>query len=1487
MQCLIWNIRGLRSSESQERLHAFVKEKSVKILAVLEPMIALDQRFMVRRLGFQRVFSNLSGHIWVFFAEDVMAECVFDHAQFLHFKVSAPFLPVAVFCSFVYAKCDYTVRRDLWASLLQVKPDTGPWLVGGDFNVVRDASECLGSSGGRQLPMDEFNDFILESALVDAGFEGSSFTWTNRNIWKRLDRVFVSVDWSDHFHSIRVEHLSRSVSDHCPLLVSAPVFARGPSSFRFQSMWVRHPGFLQTVRLNWNTPCLLQGMPKLFAKLKRLKGHLKWWNRDVFGNVFDRIAEAEKSVRLAEAACEANPSEHCWNLLSRCNEDLARITAMEADFWKQKAAFKWLEDGERNTKLFHNMVKKKHVANKIFRIWEDGTCLTSPTLIQQSGAVYFQRLLTGDPFVLALPDFAGFSSDISLEENNRIAAFPSLEEVRSVVFSIPRESVAGPDGYSSIFFQHCWDFVQQDVMDAVLDFFGGSPLPQGFTATTITLIPKVAGAQAWTDFRPISLCNVSNKIISKLLYSWLSSVVGRLISQNQSGFVPGRMIADNILLAQELTHSLNLPSRGGNVILKLDMAKAYDRVQWSFLLDVLRQFGFFEQVVRMVRACISFCKFSVNINGTPASFFGSARGLRQGDPLSPLLFILGAEYLSRGLDRLFLQNPDLRYRSGCNLSISHLAYADDVIIFANGGSRGMQCLKDFLAHYENCSGQLVNVAKSSMIFPSGCSARRRSRLLRITGFAEGQLPLRYLGAPLFRGNRKCSLFEPLLQSVRKKLEGWELRSLAPGSRMTLIRSVLLSIPIFLCQVIQPPLAVLERLELIFNAFLWGSRPLEKKWHWARWSRACLPVSEGGLGFRRLKDIVDSFSMKLWFRCRQGTSLWARLLLRKYCRSVSPVCAPSRGVISPTWRRLLQIRPRAEPGIRWRIGGGEVSFWDDIWLGDTTLSSRCDVRDDRGTCVSSFLLEGAWDFDTLCATVPSALAEEIAQVPVLVDEPDAALWIHSSDGAFSVRSAWEQVRPRGQVLDILTPCWGRWMRPTMSFFLWRFWHRWLPVDEVLQRRGFSLASKCQCCERSEMLTHVFIHSPIARSVWHFFGAIFRVRIPDTEDFRLFLSIWKRGREWSPGGNVKEFLPFVVLWFLWTAHNDVKHRHLSPSAETVKFQILSYLRLAHSAATIKPRLWLGVSQAARSMGISVGFQRTKKTAVVRWLRPPPGFFKLNVDGSSRGNPGESSVGGVVRDSSGHTLGFFSEFIGPGSNVRAELWAVWRGVLFCSDHSLFPLWIETDSQIAIQILRSRRVLAFFSEFIGLGSNVRAELWAIWRGILLCSDLSLFPLWIETDSQIAIQILRSRRCRWDLDHIVSRTCVLVRNRPVHFSHIYREGNSVADALARQAHDHRYSSPALFRSFWSLSVPLSLDLLLQGDGSPGVHCASPCLVLDVVLMFCGRSLVPLAFWISSLIGTLIFCSALDGASLFLRFSVGFDFAGLELWISSRFYCTD
>ncbi|KAL2512549.1 Uncharacterized protein Adt_18149 [Abeliophyllum distichum] len=146
---------------------------------------------------------------------------------------------------------------------------------------------------------------------------------------------------------------------------------------------------------------------------------------------------------------------------------------------------------------------------------------------------------------------------ITQEDNQELNRHPSLPKVREAVFSIDADSVAGSDGFSSHFFQQCWEIVQDDVFRAVLDFFDGGHLPRGFSATSIVLLPKRDNACRWTEFRSISLCTVFNKIITKLLNSRLSSILPLIISPQQSGFIQGRLIGDNILLALEMLHTLD------------------------------------------------------------------------------------------------------------------------------------------------------------------------------------------------------------------------------------------------------------------------------------------------------------------------------------------------------------------------------------------------------------------------------------------------------------------------------------------------------------------------------------------------------------------------------------------------------------------------------------------------------------------------------------------------------------------------------------------------------------------------------------------------------------------------------------------------------------------------------------------------------------------------------------------------------------------
>lgn len=274
-------------------------------------------------------------------------------------------------------------------------------------------------------------------------------------------------------------------------------------------------------------------------------------------------------------------------------------------------------------------------------------------------------------------------------DNLSLCAVPSIKELKEAVFNIDKDSVVGPDRFSSYFYQQCWDIIANDLLDAIVDFFHGADLPRGITTTTILLLPKSNNASKWSDFRLISLCNVLNKIITKILANRLAKVLPSMITDNQSGFVGGRLIRDNIFLAQELIGKIDQKSRGRNVALKLDMIKAYDRLEWDFLYRMLRQFEFNSQWIGMVCRCIANCWFSLLINGGAVGYFKSKRGLRQGDSISPLLFILAAEYLSRGLNALFATYPSLHYLSNCSMLVSHLAFADDLIIFTNGAKSSL------------------------------------------------------------------------------------------------------------------------------------------------------------------------------------------------------------------------------------------------------------------------------------------------------------------------------------------------------------------------------------------------------------------------------------------------------------------------------------------------------------------------------------------------------------------------------------------------------------------------------------------------------------------------------------------------------------------------------------------------------------------------------------------------------------------------------
>lgn len=299
--------------------------------------------------------------------------------------------------------------------------------------------------------------------------------------------------------------------------------------------------------------------------------------------------------------------------------------------------------------------------------------------------------------------------------NNLLTLLPSNLEIKNAVFSMNKDGAPGPDGFGAFFFQTFWDIIHVDVCEAVLEFFQHNWIMPNYNSNSVVLIPKDSNADTIAQYRPIALANFKFKIISKVLANRLAQIMPSIISKEQRGFIQGREIKDCICLTSEAINLLHKKSFGGNLAIKIDIAKAFDTLDWNFLLKVLNAFGFSPLFCNWIHTILHSAKLSISINGKHEGFFACSRGVRQGDPLSPLLFGLAEEVLSRGLTKLVEEGKLKPLKDTRNINIpSHILYADDVMLFCKGSSSNIQVFSTFFAKYAEISGQAINPQKSTI-----------------------------------------------------------------------------------------------------------------------------------------------------------------------------------------------------------------------------------------------------------------------------------------------------------------------------------------------------------------------------------------------------------------------------------------------------------------------------------------------------------------------------------------------------------------------------------------------------------------------------------------------------------------------------------------------------------------------------------------------------------------------------------------------------
>ncbi|XP_062007342.1 uncharacterized protein LOC133724594 [Rosa rugosa] len=657
--------------------------------------------------------SGFSGGVWVLWKKTKFQVDVWDsNSQSITVKISGGGLQDWLLTG-LYASPCYSTRQGLWRYLTAVSATTQlPWVVLGDFNELVNFSDKNGGSYAGKFK--GLKEWVQREAMMDLGYNGASFTWSNGQVKERLDRGFCNGDWRTK---------------------------------------------------------------------KKIAGKNRW----------------DSKVLLC-----IKDNQFLRKLEHSLTQQYETIRDHEAMLWKQKSREKWIKDGDRNTKNFHITTMVRRRRNKIDDLfYANGVWSEAPDNMKNTAMMFFQKLFAyeeGPDLRILIPSIFPTIEHSRLDD---LATPVTAAEIKSALFSIGSLKAPGFDDESS---KH-----QHPKMNEI---------PDGLNDTLITLVPKTESPKHMHLFRPISLCSTLYKIISKIIVARIRPILTSWISPNQVSFVPGRHISDNILITQEILHKCRTTKgKKGFMVWKIDLSKAYDKLRWSFIHQVLTELMIPDSLTKLIMHCITSTTFQVIVNGDLSSKLSAGRGVRQGDPLSPYIFVLCMENLSHLIQsavEVGQWKPIQSSKSGP--FVSHLFFADDLILFAEASTTQTRVLKKCMDIFCGLSGQSVNFEKSKLYCSPNIKRRIARSISRVCGSPLTSNLGKYLGMPLIHSRVNMHTYSELVDKVQNKLAGWKSIALNMARRLTLVQAVTTSTPIYAMQTTKLPASTCDTLDKIIGIF---------------------------------------------------------------------------------------------------------------------------------------------------------------------------------------------------------------------------------------------------------------------------------------------------------------------------------------------------------------------------------------------------------------------------------------------------------------------------------------------------------------------------------------------------------------------------------------------------------------------------------------------------------------------------------------------
>ncbi|KAE8698885.1 Phospholipid-transporting ATPase 3 [Hibiscus syriacus] len=721
------------------------------------------------------------------------------------FKVSSSYLSsriIAIFGKFknvveecvimnIYGPSTESEKDEFYRELLEfVSAQSNLLCIGGDFNTYLDPAEKMGRSQNWHS-VDIFRNFLQQTNLIDLLLVGGTFTWCNNreeSTWVRLDRFLISGNFLTCFPNVVQRLLPRSISDHNPVSLEDSYVDWGPKPFRFYNYLLEEEGFEELVKSSMVDLMERNNRRGIFSILQGTKKSIRNWSSREFNGISDSIETLEGRINELELKAQgSNLSPQEWDQVKQFRSNLWRLYRIEESVWFQRARTRWIKGGDRNTRFFHLCALNKNRRNAITSLKINGTVVLDPSLIKTHISDFFKTTFNSISTMEVENLFLDFSK-LSREQSTKIEEKFSEQEVWQAIASSDSSKSPGPDGFTMGFFEKCWP-------------------------------------------------DLKEQILSKVLSKRLSSCVGDIISPFQFAFIPGRQLLDCAFVANEGIDYWRKQGLQG-VVFKVDFRRAYDSVEWPILNRAMKEMGFGIRWCSWISQCLSSASVSVLVNSSPSEEFTMAKGLRQGCSLSPLLFNIVGELLHLMLDKVVdkgLFQGFVIGNSADSLRLSHLQFADDLIIFCQASLTQIKNVKRVLRIFSIMAGLHLNLKKSKLYGVNVDEDILSDWALEV-GCSVDRFPTYYLGLPIGAKKNYEALWDPVLKNFNSKLAGWKASSLSLAGRTVLLNAE------------------------------------KRKIHWVSWDTVCKPMNSGGLGNDSAGECLRSFS-KLQVGNGKSISFW--------------------------------------------------------------------------------------------------------------------------------------------------------------------------------------------------------------------------------------------------------------------------------------------------------------------------------------------------------------------------------------------------------------------------------------------------------------------------------------------------------------------------------------------------------------------------------------------------------------------------------------